>query len=453
MTLLNDAIALAAQAHAGQVDKAGAPYILHPLRVMLAQETDEARIAAVLHDVVEDTGWTLAALAERGFPPAALAAVDALTRRAGESYDEFVVRAGADHIARRVKLADLCDNLDLRRLPNPGETGWARLARYRRAWWALTAGEPPEVAGLTWEPRPCSNDFSRSSPALASGEERTTKVVTTWTDQERTTKVVTTWTERLAAHDAQGNLAAWARVTYNAGLAHEVRAHLSGEVRPLWRRRGLGAYLLLWAEMRARQTLPALSAGRPGVLRIDVSDPPTDAVALYERHGFRLTVAEDELRRDLAGDIAAGELPPGFGLLPWSAASAPLFYRVYADAFRTRPGFPGWTEEVWRRAFAGDDGFRPDLSILLCEDSEPVGYALLAVEEGVGWVSQMGIRPAWRRRGLGQALLTRALHGLRAAGLPEAHLDVNVNNPEARALYGKLGFVLYRRQTSFRQSM
>jgi len=133
VSTLERAIALAAEKHAGQLDKAKAPYILHPIRVMLGVETLEEKMAAVLHDVVEDTDVTLADLAAEGFSPAVVRAVDALTRRKGEDYMDFVRRAGADPVARQVKLADLADNMDLSRLPNPGEDDNVRLEKYRRA--------------------------------------------------------------------------------------------------------------------------------------------------------------------------------------------------------------------------------------------------------------------------------------------------------------------------------
>src|SRR5690349_12469488 len=93
MADLEEAIRIAVEAHRGQKDRAGAPYILHPLRMMLRVQTDAERMAAVLHDVVEDTDWTLDALREHGFPDEVVTAVDHLTRREGESYEEFVTRA------------------------------------------------------------------------------------------------------------------------------------------------------------------------------------------------------------------------------------------------------------------------------------------------------------------------------------------------------------------------
>jgi (p)ppGpp synthase/HD superfamily hydrolase len=135
---LEDTILLAAQAHRGQKDKAGAPYILHPLRMMLRMDTEEEMMVAVLHDVIEDSLYTLSDLEQAGYPRAVLEAVDCLTRQQDESYDEFIERIKPNPLARRVKLADLEDNMNLTRLPNPQEKDLERLEKYRRAWSTLT---------------------------------------------------------------------------------------------------------------------------------------------------------------------------------------------------------------------------------------------------------------------------------------------------------------------------
>ncbi|MFB3891134.1 MAG: GTP pyrophosphokinase [Phycisphaerae bacterium] len=129
----DDAIILAAQAHKGQVDKAGVPYITHPLRVMLRLREPVDRIVAVLHDVVEDTAVTLDDLRKAGYSQAVLAAVECLTKREDEPYEAFIERCAANPVARRVKLADLGDNMDLSRLPVIGPKDRRRMARYEKA--------------------------------------------------------------------------------------------------------------------------------------------------------------------------------------------------------------------------------------------------------------------------------------------------------------------------------
>ena len=131
---LERAITIATEAHCKQLDKAGAPYILHPLRVMSRFNSEAERIVAVLHDVVEDTDWTLERLSQEGFSAEVVQAVDCVTRREGESYDDFVKRSAANPLARRVKIADLEDNMDIRRLEAVIPKDAERLNKYLQAW-------------------------------------------------------------------------------------------------------------------------------------------------------------------------------------------------------------------------------------------------------------------------------------------------------------------------------
>jgi len=133
MSTLERAIAIAATAHEGQIDKAGAPYVLHPLRMMLRMATLDERITAVLHDVVEDCDVTLEMLRTEGFSDHVIEAIDSVTKRSGESYDDFVQRAASNPIGPRVKLVDLQDNSDLTRIQHPTERDYVRVEKYRRA--------------------------------------------------------------------------------------------------------------------------------------------------------------------------------------------------------------------------------------------------------------------------------------------------------------------------------
>lgn len=132
MSTLERAIAIAAAAHAGQVDKGGVPYILHPLRVMLRLQSSEEQIAGVLHDVIEDTSVTTEQLRQEGFSVTVLEALDALTKREGESRLDAARRAARHPVARAVKLADNAENSDISRIPNPTDRDLARLEEYRQ---------------------------------------------------------------------------------------------------------------------------------------------------------------------------------------------------------------------------------------------------------------------------------------------------------------------------------
>ncbi|KNH30116.1 (p)ppGpp synthase/HD superfamily hydrolase [Pseudomonas sp. F-14 TE3623] len=130
---LERAIAIAAAAHEGQVDKGGAPYILHPLKVMLRVNTLEERIVAVLHDVVEDCGISFDDLRNEGFSETVLMAIASVTKVPDESYEEFVERVAQNPIGRVVKLADLEENSDLSRIAQPSWEDLERVEKYRRA--------------------------------------------------------------------------------------------------------------------------------------------------------------------------------------------------------------------------------------------------------------------------------------------------------------------------------
>ena len=141
MPTIERAIEIAATAHAGQRDKAGQPYIFHPLRVMLRVDGAHEQMAAVLHDVVEDTAITLDNLAQEGFPSEVLRAIAALTKLPGETRLEAAARAAADPVARKVKLADNAENMDLSRIPNPTDKDYARCREYEEVRALLLAAE------------------------------------------------------------------------------------------------------------------------------------------------------------------------------------------------------------------------------------------------------------------------------------------------------------------------
>jgi (p)ppGpp synthase/HD superfamily hydrolase len=132
--LFEKAIMIATKAHAGQKDKAGAPYLLHVLRVMLSVEKINEKIVALLHDVVEDSEVTFEELANKGFPKKILKAVELLTKTENKPYEDYIQEIKKNELARVVKLADLKDNMNISRLKTLTEYDKLRIKKYRAAY-------------------------------------------------------------------------------------------------------------------------------------------------------------------------------------------------------------------------------------------------------------------------------------------------------------------------------
>ena len=134
MATLERAIEVARQAHAGQVDKGGADYIGHPLRVMERCETEEQKIVGLLHDVIEDSDWTIEMLEEEGYIPDIIDALKCLTKPSeDENYDDFIARVMTNPLAVKVKLYDLEENLEVSRLDSLTDADIARCKKYLHA--------------------------------------------------------------------------------------------------------------------------------------------------------------------------------------------------------------------------------------------------------------------------------------------------------------------------------
>lgn len=130
---ITSAISIACKAHLGQTDKGGNPYILHPIRLMMKFAEPKKMIVAVLHDVVEDGDVSLQDLRKSGFSEEVVAAIDCLSKRPGEAYDDFISRVLKNELARCVKLEDIRDNMDLSRLPAISGGDMTRITKYHEA--------------------------------------------------------------------------------------------------------------------------------------------------------------------------------------------------------------------------------------------------------------------------------------------------------------------------------
>jgi mycothiol synthase len=214
------------------------------------------------------------------------------------------------------------------------------------------------------------------------------------------------------------------------GLGYASGTMLGGGVDPCHRRRGLGGRLLEWAEAYA----PA-----DAELLIRNEALTAGAHALYLSRGFEPRMVETRMVRDAVAPAPGAPLPPGVETRAWSEESAPLFFAAYRASFADRPGFPDPLARQWVEDLAGEE-FQPQLSQVALAAGEPVGFVTTRLASRGGWIDQIGIVPAWRRRGLGGALLAGTLHHFHETSVTEVFLHVNTNNPRALALFNRLGF-------------
>ncbi len=222
---------------------------------------------------------------------------------------------------------------------------------------------------------------------------------------------------------------------------------VTGLIDPSARGRGLGAEVLdRCLELAAPQAASSAAEASPAVT-VETESLTEAAIALFTSRGLRQVFAEDVLRIEPAA-AAPPRWPVGAELAGWSAATAGRFYQVYEAAFRDRPGFPGTPADEWIAENDADDEFRPGWSLLASvPDLGDAGFVTAAV----GWIVQVGVRPAARGRGIGAALVGESLRRMAADGATGAWLDVHVDNPGAAALYRRLGFAQAGRRARFRR--
>ena len=139
--LTKKALSLCFDAHKGQVDKSGLPYVFHPFHLAMEMTDELSTVVALLHDVIEDSDYTLQDLENMGFPPAVLEAISLMTHQEGVPYMEYVANIKTNPLARVVKMADLRHNSNIARVDNPTEKDYARVEKYRQAMALLEQAE------------------------------------------------------------------------------------------------------------------------------------------------------------------------------------------------------------------------------------------------------------------------------------------------------------------------
>ena len=236
------------------------------------------------------------------------------------------------------------------------------------------------------------------------------------------------------------------------------RVYMAGEVRPDHRRERLGTLLLQRGVARARVVLANQGSALAGEIYVDSPADSQGRAALFTGAGYGATRTFATMRRSLAEPPTPAELatdPPGFMFETWTAGLDGETRAAHNDAFRDHWGSDPVSLERWEHVVRGAPGFAPAASWLALDGDTVAGYALttLTTDQAgrrLGWLGTIGVRRGYRRRGLASALIARSLAAFREAGVVEAGLDVDLENPSgAPRVYGALGFRETRRSTIY----
>jgi ribosomal protein S18 acetylase RimI-like enzyme len=211
-------------------------------------------------------------------------------------------------------------------------------------------------------------------------------------------------------------------------LAHESgteRAIIIGQVRPEWRNRGIGAYLMRWSQVQAQALFTPATVDKR-LLQVSTESLTDSANRLYQAHGFEPVMEELVMRRDLHLPLPDRPLPPEVSVTSWQPNLTDQFFQAYQASFRDRPGFPGWSVAEWIGRRIDDENARPEWSLLARTGDVPVGFLTA-----------------------GTALMVETMRRMRAAGESATQLTVNVNNPGAIQAYVQLGFATVGRRARY----
>ncbi len=254
----------------------------------------------------------------------------------------------------------------------------------------------------------------------------------------------------IGAFTADSHLVACASVHLNQKSDVE-RADIVGQVRPDFRSRGIGTYLMQWSQMQAKTLFEDVS-GTKQLLQVATESLTEPAHRLYEKNGFERVFELLVMRRDFGFPFPTSDLPPDVTLTNWQPELAEQFFQAYDPAFRDRPGFPGWSAAEWIAQVLAND-FKPDWSFLARANGKPLGFVIgtvdLTTDPPDGFVWQIGVIPSQRRQGIGSALMVETMRRMQVENATCAQLVVNINNPGAIKSYQHLGFIIAGRRARY----
>lgn len=309
---------------------------------------------------------------------------------------------------------------------------------------------PPNLAGLTW--RPINRDDLAALVELAGACHLADGGLAFMIEPDNLNSrcFPDTPGAAIGAFAPDERLVAYATVHLD-GEADTQQATIVGQVRPDLRNSGLGSYLMRWSQVQGQSMLAGTTANRR-VLQIATESLTEPANHLYQAHGFERVFESLVMERDLRLPLPDRALPRGVTLTIWQPNVAEQFFQAYHAAFHERPGFPGWSAAEWIARVTEND-LIPEWSLLALAGDVPLGFVIgnidLTGDPAGGFVWQIGVIPAQRRRGLGSALMVETMRRMQAAGAVSAQLTVNINNPGAIQTYAQLGFALIGRRARY----
>lgn len=307
----------------------------------------------------------------------------------------------------------------------------------------------PEL-GLTW--RALSEDDAVELTRLLNAVEEADRLPYRTAVEETLEKFEGDWKDiehdTLAGVDSTGALRAWAQIVQPPGDTRVVRAFLDGGVDPAWQQRGIGRAVLAWSIARARQVLAATGKELPARIGAYVPETAARLEALVKAAGLTPQRYYADLRRSLSEPLPGLPAMPGISIVPWSEELDDRVRLAHNDAFASHWGSEPRSAEDWAH---GRSMFAPTWSFVAIDDAsgEVAGYLVSGRYEqdwalngfSAGYVELLGVRPAWRGRGLATALLVTAMQAYVADGIDNAELGVDTENLSgALRLYTGLGF-------------
>ncbi|MDM7831387.1 GNAT family N-acetyltransferase [Cellulomonas edaphi] len=316
---------------------------------------------------------------------------------------------------------------------------------------------PDPSTGLTW--RPLAADDVEGLTVLVQAIETADRAPLRTSKEELQERLaedgIDVRLDTLAGVDGQGVLRAWALVDQPAGDTRVVRAFLSGGVDPAWRRRGIGRQVLEWSVARGRQRIVATGKQVPARIGVFVDDNATATVALLDAAGLTPIRYYAEMRRPLDGELPVPRGAAGIRVVPWSTELDEQMRLAHNEAFADHWGSEPRTATQWAE---GRAMFAPTWSFAAVDEAsgEVAGYLLSGRYEQdwpvngyrSGYTELLGVRPAWRGRGVAVDLLVAAMLAYRADGMEYAELGVDTENESgAHGLYARLGYVVYHQAT------